>query len=116
MTGVPVTRLPSPDGRWDYTLYQSAEHPFVHALDTQRRTAVCIDLDDLDEVWNATLACAAPPGCGGPPARVLAASTRAPTACSAPTELRPPPHGRRRHELAALWPRPQRCSCCSFTS
>jgi hypothetical protein len=55
MTGAPVTRVPSADGRWAYTLYQSAEHPFVHALDTRRRTAVCIDLDDLREVWNATL-------------------------------------------------------------
>jgi hypothetical protein len=60
MTGVPVTRLPSPDGRWAYTLYQSAEHPFVHALDTQNRTAVCIDLDDLGEVWNATLSLRGP--------------------------------------------------------
>jgi hypothetical protein len=60
MTGVPVTRLPSPDGRWAYTLYQSAEHPFVHALDTQNRTAVCVDLDDLGEVWNATLSLRGP--------------------------------------------------------
>jgi len=55
MTGVPVTRVASLGGRWAYTLYQSAEHPFVHALDTERRTAVCIDLDDLKQVWNASL-------------------------------------------------------------
>ena len=55
MTGVPVSRTTGADGRWAYTLYQSVEHPFVHALDTQRRTAVCIDLDDLNAVWNATL-------------------------------------------------------------
>jgi hypothetical protein len=55
MTGVPVSRTTGPDGRWAYTLYQSAEHPFVHALDTERRTAVCIDLDHLKAVWNATL-------------------------------------------------------------
>ena len=55
MYGVPVTRVPSPDGRWQYTLYQSAEHPFVHALDTARRTAVCIDLHGASELWNATL-------------------------------------------------------------
>jgi hypothetical protein len=60
MTGVPVTRLPDPHGRWMYTLYQSAEHPFVHALDTQNRTAVCIDLDELDKVWNATLSLRGP--------------------------------------------------------
>jgi hypothetical protein len=55
MTGVPVTRVAGRDGRWAYTLYQSPEHPFVHALDTERRTAVCIDLDDLSGVWGATL-------------------------------------------------------------
>jgi hypothetical protein len=55
MTGVPVTRVASADGRWAFTLYQSADHPFVHALDTERRTAVCIDLDDLNQVWNASL-------------------------------------------------------------
>jgi hypothetical protein len=55
MSGVPVSRTTGPDGRWAYTLYQSAEHPFVHALDTERRTAVCIDLDHLKAVWNATL-------------------------------------------------------------
>ena len=56
MYGLPVTRVADGDGRWAYTLYQSAEHPFVHALDTERRTAVCIDLDDLRQVWGATLA------------------------------------------------------------
>jgi hypothetical protein len=55
MTGAPISRAPSPDGRWAYTLYQSEEHPFVHALDTARRTAVCIDLDDLSDVSGATL-------------------------------------------------------------
>ena len=55
MTGVPVTRVADRDGRWAYTLYQSPKHPFVHALDTEGRTAVCIDLDDLNQVWGATL-------------------------------------------------------------
>jgi hypothetical protein len=55
MTGVPVTRVADRDGRWAYTLYQSPEHPFVHALDTERRTAVCIDLHDLSQVWGASL-------------------------------------------------------------
>jgi hypothetical protein len=56
MTGAPVTRATSPDGRWAYTLYSSEPHPFVHALDTERRTAVCIDLDRLrGGVWGATL-------------------------------------------------------------
>jgi hypothetical protein len=47
MNGVPVTRATSADGRWAYTLYDSAEHPFVHALDTEGRRAVCIDLHSL---------------------------------------------------------------------
>ena len=55
MTGVPVTRTSSLDGRWAYTLYDSQEHPFVHALDTARRTAVCIDLDDLPRAWGSSL-------------------------------------------------------------
>jgi hypothetical protein len=55
MRGVPVTRLPSPDGRWQYTLYDNGRHSFVHALDTAGRTAVCIDLD-VRKAWGATLA------------------------------------------------------------
>jgi hypothetical protein len=55
MTGVPITRTSSTDGRWAYTLYDSQEHPFVHALDTERRRAVCIDLDDLPRAWGSSL-------------------------------------------------------------
>jgi hypothetical protein len=48
MRGSPLTRATSPDGRWAYTLYDGAgTTPFVHALDTTRRTARCIDLDAL---------------------------------------------------------------------
>jgi hypothetical protein len=43
LQGVPVTRVSSEDGRWQYTLY-SGEEPFIHALDTEGRTAVCIDM------------------------------------------------------------------------
>ncbi len=46
MVGAPVTRVASPDGRWQYTLYATGE-PFVHALDTVERTARCIDLPSL---------------------------------------------------------------------
>jgi hypothetical protein len=46
MRGLPVTRETSADGRWEYTLYDGA-HPFVHALDTARGEAACIDLDAL---------------------------------------------------------------------
>ena len=45
MSGVPLTRVSDGEGRWAYTLYSGRKHPFVHALDTERRTAVCIDLD-----------------------------------------------------------------------
>jgi hypothetical protein len=45
MSGEPLARVMGAGGRWAYTLYASEEHPFVHALDTARRTAVCIDLD-----------------------------------------------------------------------
>ena len=50
MAGFPQTRAVGPGGRWAYTLYARAERhhpPFVHALDTERGTAVCIDLDLL---------------------------------------------------------------------
>jgi hypothetical protein len=47
MNGHPLTRATSSDGRWAYTLYEGSEHPFVHALDTLRRDARCIDLDWL---------------------------------------------------------------------
>ena len=46
MYGMPVTRVPSPNGRWQYTLY-NAPHAFVHALDTVARDARCVDLDSL---------------------------------------------------------------------
>jgi hypothetical protein len=45
MGGVPMTRATSSDGRWAYTLYARQKHePFVHALDTVRGEAFCIDL------------------------------------------------------------------------
>jgi hypothetical protein len=45
MGGSPVARASSADGRWAYTLYARRKHePFVHALDTARGAAYCIDL------------------------------------------------------------------------
>lgn len=45
MRGWAVTRRATSDGRWAYTLYARAQKdPFVHALDTVRRRAYCIDL------------------------------------------------------------------------
>jgi hypothetical protein len=53
MTGKPVTRAMSPGGGWAYTLYRgSKEGPFVHALDTVRHRAVCVDLDTLELPGN----------------------------------------------------------------
>jgi hypothetical protein len=54
MRGIPVTRIPSRDARWAYTLYDNGRHSFVHALDTAERTAVCIDLD-VRKAWGARL-------------------------------------------------------------
>jgi hypothetical protein len=59
MTGTPVARIMSADGRWAYTLYQAfSGAPFVHALDTAGRTAFCIDLPKLNgsDLSSATLA------------------------------------------------------------
>jgi hypothetical protein len=59
MNGHPLTRATSPDGRWAYTLYEGAEHPFVHALDTAGRSARCIDLDWLHgrkDLWQLRFA------------------------------------------------------------
>lgn len=44
MTGQPIARQTSPDGRWAYTLYGGGEETFIHALDTEGATAVCVDL------------------------------------------------------------------------
>ena len=51
MTGLPMTRVSPADASWAYTLYSrdasyggSKSSVFIHALDTTRRAAVCIDL------------------------------------------------------------------------
>jgi hypothetical protein len=57
MRGTAMTRVMSHDGRWAYTLYTRPKGaPFVHALDTERRTAACIDLDDVPPDDLLTLA------------------------------------------------------------
>ncbi|MDQ6606461.1 MAG: hypothetical protein M3Z06_07945 [Actinomycetota bacterium] len=61
MLGLAVTRTMSADGRWAYTLYdRPGSTPFIHALDTERRQAVCVDLPAIAEsdVFNARLALA----------------------------------------------------------
>jgi len=47
MTGQPIARQTSPDGRWAYTLYSGGDETFIHALDTERATAVCVDLEQF---------------------------------------------------------------------
>jgi hypothetical protein len=58
MQGLPATRVMSSDGRWAYTLYGGNEKPFIHALDTVRRRAFCIDVPMLsvDASMGAQLA------------------------------------------------------------
>jgi hypothetical protein len=62
MHGQPLSRATSPDGRWAYTLYDgNGKEPFLHALDTSRGTARCIDLDELagsSYLWRLRLAVA----------------------------------------------------------
>ena len=59
MQGLPVTRTMSADGRWAYTLYSRGEAaPFIHALDTARRVAFCVDFPALrgTDISSARLA------------------------------------------------------------
>jgi hypothetical protein len=58
MRGYPMTRTTSPSGRWVYTLYAGGEHPFIHALDTVRRTSLCLDLPHraARHAWSSRLA------------------------------------------------------------
>ncbi len=45
MRGQPVRRVTGADGRWVFTLYtRQGAGPFVHALDSQKSEAVCLDL------------------------------------------------------------------------
>ncbi len=45
MNGYPVARAATENGRWVYTLYSNPDnYPFVHALDTMNRTAVCVGI------------------------------------------------------------------------
>jgi hypothetical protein len=46
MTGQPLRRLTTADGSWVYTLYSRVgDKPFIHALNTAKRFALCLDLD-----------------------------------------------------------------------
>jgi hypothetical protein len=60
MRGYPVSRATSKNGAWVYTLYnRQSGKPFIHALNTSRRFAVCIDLTwspSSSEIWSTRLA------------------------------------------------------------
>jgi hypothetical protein len=60
MRGYPVSRATSKSGAWVYTLYnRQSGKPFIHALNTSRRFAVCIDLrwsPPFGTMWEARLA------------------------------------------------------------
>jgi LPXTG-motif cell wall-anchored protein len=62
MSGLPLTRETSADGRWAYTLYNGSKENFVHALDTTRGTATCIDLEAIPDKEIGQLDLHAPPG------------------------------------------------------
>lgn len=59
MSGQPITRIGSVDGAWAYTLYRNdGGKPFIHALDTVDREAVCLDLPwrgSQDRLWQLQL-------------------------------------------------------------
>ncbi len=57
MRGSPMTRTTGPGGRWVYTFYSGGEHPFIHALDTLKRTSLCLDLPHRVDrhAWRARL-------------------------------------------------------------
>jgi hypothetical protein len=81
MTGFPLTRSMSADGRWAYTLYAGGDEPFVHALDTARGQAFCVDVTGLLPDDLATMRLVARPGhidlvgAGGAVVRRIDAST-----------------------------------------
>lgn len=53
MRGSPITRATSPDGTWEYTLYDGGGRtPFVHALNTVEATTFCINVDQVENARN----------------------------------------------------------------
>jgi hypothetical protein len=61
MRGLPLTRATSPDGRWEYTLYNGggrrSDTAFIHTLDTERGLSHCVDLPMVNgnEAWRVGL-------------------------------------------------------------
>ena len=122
MTGPPVTRATGPGGVWAYTLYQKPGGlPFVHALDTVRGKALCIELPWRGEPGEALRRADAGAGTlARPPQRARARarddrhagvrSPRAPqpAACGLAASLRRSPSCRARPSPAA----PRSCLRC----
>ena len=66
MQGLPMTRATSADARFAYTLYVRPQGaPFIHALDTMRGSAACIDLRSLAHA-DLSAARLTPPAAGRP--------------------------------------------------
>jgi hypothetical protein len=61
MRGLPVARVTSPDGRYEYTLYNGGgtrgDEAFIHALDTVQSVSHCIDVPALSgqQAWRADM-------------------------------------------------------------
>jgi DNA-binding beta-propeller fold protein YncE len=55
MAGYAATQLPGADG-WVYTVYRGEDGDFIHALDTQRGVALCIDLPGTEATDEASAA------------------------------------------------------------
>lgn len=117
MRGMALTRATSADGRWEYTLYSgTGEHPepFVHALDTARAEARCIDLHDVASGDPGTMTLALGPGGGeltvshlDEPTAVIDTKTfevRKPRDHADHEAVAPPPARRGRAEEASSWP------------
>jgi hypothetical protein len=116
MQGFPITRATSADGRWAFTLYDRGRGaPFIHALDTERRTAACIDLPGLTgaDISNmrlvvgrggATLSVVGPDGAvARVDTRTRAVGPPAPTPARRPARsAAAPDHGDRPWALVAL--------------
>jgi hypothetical protein len=66
MAGLPLARETDSEGRWAYTLYGNyrPDAPFIHALDTQRGEALCIELSGLEGTRDL-YALGLEPGSGG---------------------------------------------------
>jgi hypothetical protein len=68
MTGIALSRVMSPGGRWSYTLYVRPSNgtSFIHALDTVQRRAFCVDLPEVsaENASSVTLGPGSTPAAG----------------------------------------------------